>query len=148
MLNGDLRSEQLRRAWLMTHAWSADRPTLLLMYPGFYHVTRYRSPDEAALGFRFAHEWTAEQLRLGFRRAQGVWVDRRTMYARGADGVLKAAGSSLDTELSLNGFGQRLLLEERFELWTKLPLEAHREPPRGAAVERTEDTQLPRSEGG
>jgi len=121
MLLSDLRSDQLRRGKLMTNAWPSDRPTLILGHPGLYHITRYRSPNEAGLGYRFAHEWTAAQLRQGLSLAAGVWIDPRTMYGRGADGVLKRAGSSLAQELSLNGFEQRLVIEDRLELWTRTP---------------------------
>jgi hypothetical protein len=119
LLTREIRSEQLRRARLMTNAWATGQPTLLLVYPGFYAITRYRSPDEGRLGYRFAHELTAEQLRFGFQRAAGVWVDRRGLYATGADRVLRSAGTSLDEQLSANGFAQKLVLEDRFELWTR-----------------------------
>jgi hypothetical protein len=119
LLSREIRSEQTRRARLMTKAWAADQPTLLLAHPGFYAITRYRSADEASLGYRFAHELTADQLRWGFQQAGAVWIDRNILYARGADQVLRSAGTSIDAELSRNGYEQRRVLEDRFELWTR-----------------------------
>lgn len=118
-LQNETRSEQLRRARLMNDAWPAGLRTLMLLYPGFSQMTHYRSPDETAIGYRFPHEVTAEQLRLGFEKAAGAWIDPRGMYARGADRTLRAAGGSLDGELQRNGFEKRQVIEERFELWVK-----------------------------
>jgi hypothetical protein len=117
----EARADQLRRGRLMTDAWPAERPTLLFAYPGFYHVTRYRSADEPLLGYRFLNEPSAEELRVGFEKAEGVWIDPKSMYARGADSTLRAAGSSLEEQLEKNGFTKKMVLEERFELWTKRP---------------------------
>ncbi len=44
------------------------------------------------------------------------------MYAGRPEGTLKAAGSSLTDELQKNGFQLQLVLEDRFQLWTKEPL--------------------------
>jgi hypothetical protein len=115
------RGDQLRRARLMTDAWPAERRTLLFGFPGMYAATRYRSPDERVLGYRFLNEASAEQLLAGFARAEGVWIDPAGMYARGADSTLRQAGSSLEDQLQKYGFTQKLVLEERFELWTKGP---------------------------
>lgn len=113
------RSDQLRRGRLMNLAWPAGRRTLMLLYPGFNHIGHYRSPDEARIGYRFPNELRADQLRLGFELAEGAWIDPRGMYARGADRVLREAGSSLEEQLARNGFEQRTLIEDRFELWVK-----------------------------
>lgn len=118
-IQNETRSEQLRRARLMNDAWPAGLRTLMLLYPGFSQMTHYPSPDEAAIGYRFPHEVTAEQLRLGFEKAVGAWIDPKGMYARGADRTLRAAGGSLETELDRNGFAKRQVVEERFELWVK-----------------------------
>jgi len=118
-LQNETRSEQLRRARLMNDAWPAGLRTLVLTYPGFSQMTHYLSPDEAAIGYRFPHEISAAQLRLGFEKAAGVWIDPKGMYARGADRTLRDAGTSLEAELERNGFERRQLVEERFELWVK-----------------------------
>ena len=118
-IQNQTRSEQLRRARLMNDAWPAGLRTLMLAYPGFSQMTHYPSPDEAALGYRFPHEVTAGQLRLGFEKAGGAWIDPKGMYARGADRTLRDAGTSLDAELERNGFEKRQVIEERFELWVK-----------------------------
>jgi hypothetical protein len=113
------RADQLRRGRLMTDAWPAERRTLLFAFPGMYQVTRYRSADEAAVGYHFLNEASAAELAVGFQRAEGAWIDPRGMYARGADRTLRDAGSSLDSELERNGFEKRQVIEERFELWVK-----------------------------
>ena len=120
-LSAETRSEQIRRARLMTLAWPASQPTLVLALPSFVHLTRYPSPDEPVLGYRFINEHTPAQLVRGFERASGVWVDPRGMYARQTDGVLRTAGTSLDEQLARNGFRKQLVVEDRFELWTKQP---------------------------
>ena len=61
----------------------------------------------------------AAELRAGFAGAEGVWIDPNTMYARGADRALREGGSSLADELSAHGFEKQLVLENRFELWTR-----------------------------
>jgi hypothetical protein len=116
---GAVRSEQLRRAWRMTREWPAGQPTLLLGHPGFYAITRYRSADESTLGYRFLNECSAEQLSQGFARAGAAWIDPRGMFARGADNVLRAAGTSIEDQLARNGFEKRTVVEDRFELWTR-----------------------------
>jgi hypothetical protein len=118
-LESETRSEQVRRARLMNDAWPAGLRTLMLIYPGFSQMTHYLSPDEAAIGYRFPHEISAEQLHLGFAKAAGAWIDAKGMYARGADRTLRDAGTSLDAELERNGFEKRQVVEERFELWVK-----------------------------
>ena len=120
-LEQETRADQLRRARLMTLAWPASQPTLVLALPSFVHLTRYRSPDESALGYRFVNEHTAEQLLQGFAHATGVWIDPKGMYARGTDSVLRGAGTSVDEQLARYGFQKQLVVEERFELWTKSP---------------------------
>jgi hypothetical protein len=115
------RGHQLRRARLMTLAWPAERRTLMFADPALYHVTHYRSADEPVVGYRFLNEPGPEIFAVGFEKGEGAWVDARGMYARGADRTLQAAGSSLEGELQRHGFTKRLVLEERFELWTKVP---------------------------
>ena len=119
LLLAEVRSEQLRRARLMTNAWPSHHKTLLLMTPGFTFVTHYPSPAPAAVGFRFPNEASADDLKLAFANAEGVWIDATGMYARGTDRVLKAAGSSTADQLAQNGFARRTLVEDRLELWTK-----------------------------
>lgn len=117
----EARSDQLRRGFLMTAAWPGERRTLLFAYPGFYAVTHYRSADEPVVGYRFLNEASLEQLRVGFQKAEGAWIDPNGMYARGADRTLREAGTSLEEQLQQHGFTKKLVLEERFELWTKSP---------------------------
>jgi hypothetical protein len=118
-LSFEVRSEQLRRARMMTNAWPSHHKTLLLMTPGFTFVTHYPSPAPAEVGFRFPNEAGAEELRRAFENAEGVWIDANGMYARGTDRVLKEAGSSTADQLAKNGFERRTMIEDRLELWTK-----------------------------
>jgi hypothetical protein len=115
------RGDQLRRARLMTLAWPAERRTLMFADPALYHVTRYRSADEPVVGYRFLNEPGPEIFGVGFAKGEGAWVDARAMYARGADRTLRAAGTSLEDQLRAHGFTKKLVLEERYELWTKEP---------------------------
>ena len=103
----------------MTDAWPSGRRTLMLQHPGFYYLTRYRSPDEAVLGDRFPNAVGAEELKLGFRQAEAVWIDPQGMYARGADNALRAAGSSTEAELRANGFELQTVVEDRLFLYTR-----------------------------
>jgi len=118
----DWRADQLRRAYLMNQLWPAERPTFVFVSPAMQHLTHYRSPDEAVVGYRYIPDLSADRLRAGFQRAEGVWIDPRGMFARRPDGTLRAAGSSLTSELEKNGFEPQLTLEGRFQLWTKDPL--------------------------
>ena len=120
----DNRADQLRRAYLMNVLWPAEKPTLVLVHPGMLFLTRYRSPDESRVGYRFISDMTADRLRVGFERAAGVWVDPQGMYATRPGTSLGADGTSLSEQLATNGFTQQLVLEERFQLWTKEPLAA------------------------
>jgi hypothetical protein len=122
VIDRDWRADQLRRAHLMNLLWPAEKPTLFLVHPGLQHLTHYRSPDEAEVGYRYIVDLSADRLRTGFQRAAGVWVDPKGMYARRPDATLKAAGSSLGDELERNGFQMQLVLENRFQLWTREPL--------------------------
>jgi hypothetical protein len=116
------RSEQMRRATAMHHAWPAERRTLQIMAPSFYAVTHYPSAAPTIVGYRFMSAVDAHALRAGFAGAEGAWIDPNTMYARGADRVLREAGTSLEQELQTHGFEKQLVLENRFELWTKRSL--------------------------
>ena len=118
----DWRADQVRRAHLMNLLWPAERPTFVFVHPGIQHLTHYRSPDEGEVGYRYIVDLSAERLRAGFRRAEAAWIDPKGMYARRPDATLKAAGTSLAEELAKYGFQQQLVLENRFQLWTKEPL--------------------------
>ena len=122
VIEADWRADQLRRAHLMTLLWPAERPTFVFVHPGLQYLTHYRSPDEGEVGYRFIADLSADRLRAGFQRAAAAWVDPKGMYAGRPDGTLKAAGSSLTDELKKNGFHLQLVLEDRFQLWTKEPL--------------------------
>ena len=122
VIEADWRADQLRRAHLMTLLWPAERPTFVFVHPGLQYLTHYRSPDEGEVGYRFIADLSADRLRAGFQRAAAAWVDPKGMYAGRPDGTLKAAGSSLTDELKKNGFQLQLVLEDRFQLWTKEPL--------------------------
>jgi hypothetical protein len=122
VIETDWRADQLRRAHLMTLLWPAERPTFVFVHPGLQHLTHYRSPDEGEVGYRFIADLSADRLRAGFQRAAAAWIDPKGMYAGRPDGTLKAAGSSLADELKKNGFQLQLVLEDRFQLWTKEPL--------------------------
>jgi hypothetical protein len=126
VIDADWRADQLRRARVMSLLWPPEEPTFVFVHPGIQHLTRYRSPDEAAVGYRFIADLGADRLRLGFQRASAAWVDPNGMYARRPDATLKAAGSSLEGELAANGFRLRLVLEDRFQLWTRRPLSRKR----------------------
>jgi hypothetical protein len=118
----DRRADQRRRAYLMTRLWPPDQPTLFFLHPGLQHLTHYRSPDEAVIGYRYIVDVSADRLQAGFRRAAGAWIDGRGMFAIRPDATLRGAGTSLRQELERNGFEPQLLLEDRFELWTKEPI--------------------------
>ncbi len=122
VIEADWRADQLRRAHLMTLLWPAERPTFVFVHPGLQYLTHYRSPDEGEVGYRFIADLSADRLRAGFQRAAAAWVDPKGMYAGRPDGTLKAAGSSLTDELKKNGFELQIVLEDRFQLWTKEPL--------------------------
>jgi hypothetical protein len=122
VIDVDWRADQLRRAHLMTLLWPAERPTFVFVHPGLQHLTHYRSPDEGEVGYRFIADLSADRLRAGFQRAAAAWIDPKGMYAGRPDATLKAAGSSLTDELKKNGFQLQLVLEDRFQLWTKEPL--------------------------
>jgi hypothetical protein len=118
----DWRADQLRRAHLMNLLWPAERPTFVFVHPGIQHLTHYRSPDEGKVGYRYIVDLSADRLRAGFQHAAAAWIDPNAMYARRPDATLKGAGSSLANELEKNGFQRQLVLENRFQLWTKEPL--------------------------
>jgi hypothetical protein len=99
-----------------------EKPTFVFVHPGLQHLTHYRSPDEGEVGYRFIADLSADRLRAGFQRAAAAWIDPKGMYAGRPDATLKAAGSSLTDELKKNGFQLQLVLEDRFQLWTKEPL--------------------------
>jgi hypothetical protein len=122
LIEVDWRADQLRRARLMTLLWPAEKPTFVFVHPGLQHLTHYRSPDEGEVGYRFIADLSADRLRAGFQRAAAAWIDPKGMYAGRPDATLKAAGSSLTDELKKNGFQLQLVLEDRFQLWTKEPL--------------------------
>jgi hypothetical protein len=122
VIEADWRADQLRRAHVMTLLWPADEPTFVLVHPGIQFLSRYRSPDETEVGYRYIVDLSAERLRSGFQRASAAWIDPGGMFARRPDLSLRAAGSSLEQELARNGFELRLVLEDRFQLWTKAPL--------------------------
>jgi hypothetical protein len=122
VIEADWRADQLRRAYLMTRLWPAEKPTFVFVHPGLQHLTHYRSPDEGEVGYRFIADLSADRLRAGFQSAAAAWIDPKGMYAGRPDGTLKAAGSSLTDELEKNGFQLQLVLEDRFQLWTKEPL--------------------------
>jgi hypothetical protein len=122
LIEVDWRADQLRRARLMTLLWPAEKPTFVFVHPGLQHLTHYRSPDEGEVGYRFIADLSADRLRAGFQRAEAAWIDPKGMYAGRPDATLKAAGSSLTDELKKNGFQLQLVLEDRFQLWTKEPL--------------------------
>ena len=103
----------------MAAVWPVRHKTLQIMAPSFYAVTHYPSPAPAVVGYRFTYAMDAAELRAGFAGAEGVWIDPNTMYARGADRALREGGSSLADELSAHGFEKQLVLENRFELWTR-----------------------------
>lgn len=119
LLRNDWRGRQLRHARLMTLAWPAEKRTLVLAHPAFYYLTRYASADEAQVGYMFLNGLSAERLQHGFRSAEGLWIDPRSMYARAVDNELQSAGSSLDHELARGGFERRVTIEDRLELWTR-----------------------------
>jgi hypothetical protein len=119
LASSELRSEQLRRTQRMNDAWPPGRRTLLLQHPGFYYLTRYRSPDEAVFGYRFPNAVSADELKVGFREAEAVWIDPQGMYARGADNALRAAGSSTEHELRANGFELQTVIEDRLFLYVR-----------------------------
>jgi uncharacterized membrane protein len=118
----DWRADQLRRAHVMNLLWPAERPTFVFVHPGLQHLTHYRSPDEGSVGYQYIADLSADRLRAGFQRAAAAWIDPGGMFARRPDGTLKEAGSSLANELEKNGFQPQLVLENRFQLWTKEPL--------------------------
>jgi hypothetical protein len=118
----DHRADQLRRAYLMNLLWPAEKPTLVLVHPGMLFLTRYRSPEESQVGYRFISDLSTDRLRVGFRQASGVWIDPRGMYASRPGRALEVEGTSLREQLAANGFTQQLVLEERFQLWTKEPV--------------------------
>jgi hypothetical protein len=122
VIEADWRADQLRRAHLMTLLWPAERPTFVFVHPGLQYLTHYRSPDEGEVGYRFIADLSADRLRAGFQRAAAAWIDPKGMYAGRPDATLKATGSSLMDELKKNGFQLQLVLEDRFQLWTKEPL--------------------------
>ena len=122
VIEADWRADQLRRAHLMTLLWPAERPTFVFVHPGLQYLTHYRSPDEGEVGYRFIADLSADRLRAGFQHAAAAWIDPKGMYAGRPDATLKAAGSSLTDELKKNGFQLQLVLEDRFQLWTKEPL--------------------------
>jgi hypothetical protein len=113
------RSKQYRRAWLMNRVWPAGRRTVILAYPYLYYTGRYRSADDAEVGYSFLLGCRGEQLQQAFANAEGVWIDPRSMYFAGVDRRLARVGSSVELELARNGFARRHLIEGRFELWTK-----------------------------
>ncbi|HUG54747.1 MAG TPA: hypothetical protein VMR21_14155, partial [Vicinamibacteria bacterium] len=121
VIEADWRADQARRAHLMTILWPAEKRTLFFVDPALQHLTHYRSADEAQVGYRYIPDLSAERLRVGFARAEGAWVDRG-MFANRPNATLEAAGSSLRGELEKNGFAPQLVLEDRFQLWTKRPL--------------------------
>ncbi len=136
----DWRADQLRRAHLMTLLWPAEKPTLVLASPALQHLTRYRSPDEGVVGYRFIADLDADRLRAGFSRAAAAWIDPNGMYARRPDLTLRAAGTSLRDELEKNGFQLQLVLEDRFQLWTKEPLSRRQlRSAGGVSLEQVED---------
>jgi hypothetical protein len=132
VIEADWRADQLRRAYVMTQIWPAEKPTFVFVHGGIQHLTHYRSPDEAVVGYRYIVDLDAERIREGLRRAAGAWVDPRTMYARRPGYTLKAAGSSLEEELERSGMRLQLVLEDRFQLWTKEPLSRRQKGAAGA----------------
>jgi hypothetical protein len=118
----DWRADQVRRAHLMNLLWPAEKPTFVFVHPGIQHLTHYRSPDEGEVGYRYIVDLSADRLRAGFQRAAAAWIDPKGMFARRPDATLREAGSSLANELEKNGFQRQLVLENRFQLWTKEPL--------------------------
>jgi hypothetical protein len=120
-LRREFRGDQLRQARLMVDAWPVQAPTLLLMNPSFSYTTHYRSADEAEVGYMFVNGCRPNGCAAASSQLDGVWIDPGSMYARGVDRTLREAGSSLEDQLQEHGFNKQLVLEDRFELWTKGP---------------------------
>jgi hypothetical protein len=118
----DWRADQVRRAHLMNVLWPAEKRTFVFVHPGLQHLAHYRSPDEGVVGYRYIVDLPAERLRAGLARAEGAWVDARGMYARRPDATLRASGGSLREELERAGLQPQLVLERRFQLFTREPL--------------------------
>ena len=119
LLDAEWRSKQYRRAWLMNRVWPEGKRTMILAYPYLYYIGRYRSADDAGVGYSFLLGCRGEQLQQAFAKAEGVWIDPKSMFLRGVERRLGQVGSSVELELAKNGFVRRLLLESRFELWTR-----------------------------
>lgn len=132
VIEADWRADQLRRAHVMDLLWPAERPTFVFVDPAIQYLAHYRSPDESEVGYRYIPDLSADKLRLGLQRAAGAWIDPNGMFARRPDGTLHAAGTSLANELAANGFHPQLVLENRFELWTKEPLSMRQRQSAGA----------------
>jgi hypothetical protein len=121
-----LKGVQERRARLMTSYWPSREPVLMFAPPSFMALTGYVSPAPATLGYRFLRESSLEQLRAGMRGATAAWIDPGSMYA---NGDFASVGTTLRQELERFGFKQQMLLEDRYELWTKNGVPPARELP-------------------
>jgi hypothetical protein len=128
-----IRGMQERRARLMTSFWPSGQPVLMFAAPGFLALTGYRSPSPAVLGYRFLNESSLDQVRAGMRGATAAWIDSNSMYAGG--GGFAKAKTTLKQDLQEHGFAFQLILEDRYELWTKGGVPPARELPQAIDIE-------------